>query len=87
MEADNQVFGTNEAEIKQKSLEAIRLLRQADQALDEICEFIADCTEYVWAWRSTNTRSSERAILEMPSGELTRKQDSCLSQLVRHTSE
>jgi len=47
VEADNQVFGANEAEIKQKSLEAIRLLRQADQALDKICKFIADCTEYV----------------------------------------
>jgi hypothetical protein len=47
VEADNQVFGANEAEIKQKSLEAIRLLRQADQALDENCKFIADCTAYV----------------------------------------
>ncbi len=37
MEADNQVFGANEAEIKQKSLEAIRLLRQANQAVDKIC--------------------------------------------------
>jgi hypothetical protein len=49
VEADNQVFCTNEAEIKQKSLEAIRLLRQADQALalDNICKFIADCKVYV----------------------------------------
>ncbi len=47
MEADNLVFGANEAEIKQKSLEAIRLLRQADQALEKIPEFIADCLEYV----------------------------------------
>ncbi len=45
VEAVNQVFGANGVEIKQKSLEAIRLLRQADQALDEIREFIADCTE------------------------------------------
>jgi hypothetical protein len=30
MEAVNQVFGANKVEIKQKSLEAIRLLRQAD---------------------------------------------------------
>jgi hypothetical protein len=47
VEAVNQVFGANEVEIRQKSLEALRLLRQADQALDKICKFIADCTEYV----------------------------------------
>jgi hypothetical protein len=33
VEAVNQVFGANEVEIKWKSLEALRLLRQADQAL------------------------------------------------------
>ncbi len=32
VEAVNQVFGANEVEFKQKSLEALRLLRQADQA-------------------------------------------------------
>jgi hypothetical protein len=47
VEAVNQVFGVNEVEIKQKYLEALRLLRQADQALDKICKFIADCTESV----------------------------------------
>jgi hypothetical protein len=47
LEAVNKVFGANKVEIKQKSLEALRLLRQADQALDEISKFIADCTEYV----------------------------------------
>ena len=47
VEADNQVFDGNDVEIKQKSLEAIRLLRQADQALDKICKFITVCTEYV----------------------------------------
>jgi hypothetical protein len=36
MEAVNQVFGANEVEIKQKSLEAFRLLMQADHALDKI---------------------------------------------------
>jgi hypothetical protein len=46
VEAGNQVFGANEVGIKQMSLEAIRLLRQPDQALDKIPEFIADCTEY-----------------------------------------
>jgi hypothetical protein len=47
VEAVNQVFGTNEVEIKQKSLESIGLLRQADQALDGIRKFTADCIEYV----------------------------------------
>jgi hypothetical protein len=47
VEAVNKVFGVNEVEIKWKSLEALRLLRKSDQALDEICKFIADCTEYV----------------------------------------
>ncbi len=47
MEAVNQVFGVNEVEVKQKSLEALRLLRQADHELDKICKYLADCTEYV----------------------------------------
>jgi hypothetical protein len=42
MKAVNQVFGANEVEIKWKSLEALRLLRQADQALDKIGKFFAD---------------------------------------------
>ncbi len=46
VEAVNQVFGANEVEIKQKSLEALRLLRQADYALDEICKYLTACTEY-----------------------------------------
>ncbi len=45
VEAIDQVFGANEVEIKQKSMEALRLFRQADQALDKIGEFIADFTE------------------------------------------
>ncbi len=47
MEAVNQVFGVNKVEIKQKSLEALRLLRQADHALHKIREYLADHTEYV----------------------------------------
>ncbi len=47
VEAINQVFGANGVEIKQKSLKALRLLRQADHALDKICEYLADRTEYV----------------------------------------
>jgi hypothetical protein len=46
VEAVNQVFGANRVEIKQKSLEALRLLRQADHALDKIRKYHADCTEY-----------------------------------------
>jgi hypothetical protein len=47
VEAGNQVFGANKVEIKQKSLEALRLLRQADHALDKIHEYLADHTEYM----------------------------------------
>jgi hypothetical protein len=47
VEAVNQAFGVNEVKIKRKFLEAIRLLRQADQALDKIHKFLADCTELV----------------------------------------
>ena len=47
VEAVNQVFGANKVEIKQKSLEALRLLRQTDHALDKICEYLPDCTEFV----------------------------------------
>jgi hypothetical protein len=46
VEAVNQVFGSNEVEIKWKSLEALRLLRQADQTLDKICKFLADCIDF-----------------------------------------
>ncbi len=51
MEAINQVFGAKEVEIKQKSLEALRLLRQADHALDKICKYLADHTEYMQTQR------------------------------------
>ncbi len=36
IEAVGQLFGANEVEIKQKTLEALKLLRQANHALDEI---------------------------------------------------
>ncbi len=45
VEAVNQVFGANKVEIKQKALEALRVLRQADHALDKICEYLAYRTE------------------------------------------
>jgi hypothetical protein len=47
VEAVNQVFRANEVEIKQKSLEDLRLLRQADHALDKICKYHTDRTEYM----------------------------------------
>jgi hypothetical protein len=47
MEAVNQVFRTNKVKIKQKTLEALRLLRQTDHAVDEILKYLTNCTEYV----------------------------------------
>ncbi len=47
MEAVDQLFGANEVEIKQKALEALRLLRQADQALNEVCKYFNDLTKDV----------------------------------------
>jgi hypothetical protein len=47
VEAVDQVFGGNEVEIKQKTLEALRLFRQADHALDKIYKYLADRTENV----------------------------------------
>ncbi len=47
MKSVNQAFGANKVEIKHKSLEAIRLLRQADCVLEEIHKCINDCTAYM----------------------------------------
>jgi hypothetical protein len=47
VEAVNQAFGANKVEIKHKSLEANRDLRQADGVLDEFCKYTDDCTAYV----------------------------------------
>jgi hypothetical protein len=47
VEAVNQLFGANKVEIKHKTLEALRPLRQADHALDKIFKYLADRTEYV----------------------------------------
>jgi hypothetical protein len=38
VEAINQLLGANKVEIKQKTLEALRLFRQADHALNEVCK-------------------------------------------------
>jgi hypothetical protein len=45
VEAVNQLFGAKEVEIKQKMLEALRLLRQADQALDKVHKYFDDNTK------------------------------------------
>jgi hypothetical protein len=47
VEAVNQLFGANKVEIKQKTLEALRLLRQADQALNEVHEYFDNLTKDV----------------------------------------
>ncbi len=47
MEAVNQLFGANEVEIKQKMLEALRLLRQADHAVNKVCEYFDNLTKDV----------------------------------------
>jgi hypothetical protein len=43
VEAVDQLFGANKVEIKQKMLEALRLLRllrQADHALNKVCKYL-----------------------------------------------
>ncbi len=47
MEAVDQLFGVNKVEIKQKTLEALRLLKRSDQALDEVCKYFYDLTKDV----------------------------------------
>jgi hypothetical protein len=47
MEAVDQSFGANKVEIKQNTLEALRLLRQADQALDEVRKYFNDLTKHM----------------------------------------
>ncbi len=56
VEAVDQLFGANKVEIKQKMLEALRLLRQADHALNKVREYFDNLTKDVWNWRSTNTK-------------------------------
>jgi hypothetical protein len=38
------LFGANKVEIKQKTLDALRLLRQADHALDKVSKYFNDLT-------------------------------------------
>jgi hypothetical protein len=47
VEAVNQLFGANKVDIKQKMLEALRLLRQADHALNKVCKYFNDLTKNV----------------------------------------
>jgi hypothetical protein len=46
-EAVNQLFEANKVEIKQKMLEALRLLMQADYALNVVCEYFDNLTKDV----------------------------------------
>jgi hypothetical protein len=43
----DQLFRVNKVEIKQKTLEALRLFRQADHALDKVHEYYNDLTKDV----------------------------------------
>jgi hypothetical protein len=45
VEAVNQLFGANKVKIKQKTLEALRLLSQADHALEEVCKYFDNLNE------------------------------------------
>ncbi len=45
VEAVDQLFGANKVKIKQKMLEALRLLRQANQALNEVREYFDNLTK------------------------------------------
>jgi hypothetical protein len=47
VEAVDQLFGANKGEIKQKTLEALGLLRQADHALDEVFKYFDNLTKDV----------------------------------------
>ncbi len=41
------MLGANKVEIKQKTLETLRLLRQAYQALDKVCKYFDNLTKEV----------------------------------------
>jgi hypothetical protein len=47
MEVVDQLFGVNKVDIKQKMLEALRLLKQADHALDVVCKYFDNLTKEV----------------------------------------
>jgi hypothetical protein len=47
MEAVFQLFGANKVEIKQKMLEALRLVRNADHALNKVCKYFDNLTQDV----------------------------------------
>jgi hypothetical protein len=46
-DAVNQLFRANEVQIKQKMLEALRLLRQADHAPNKVCKYFDNLTKDV----------------------------------------
>jgi hypothetical protein len=59
MEAVDQLFGVKKVEIKQKTLEALRLLRQADRACNKVCEYFDDLTK---CWRSSKSEVGYSAV-------------------------
>jgi hypothetical protein len=81
VEVVDQLFGTNEVEIKQKTLGALRLLRQADHALNEVVNTSTILPRTCEPEGPLVPRKSAKEKLEMSSDELTRKKDGCLSQL------
>ncbi len=89
MGAVDQLLGANKVEIKQKTLEALRLLRRADQALDEVCKYFDNLTKDVETSRSTNTNKERKGELEMSSGELTRTRwlSESIIRVVTHLSK
>jgi hypothetical protein len=47
VEGVNQLFRANKVEIQQKTLEAIRLIKQAYHALDKVCKYFDNLTQDV----------------------------------------
>jgi hypothetical protein len=66
VEAVDQVFGANKVEIKQKTLEALRLLRQADHPLDEIRKTLADRTENIRSAKQDDNYGASNIVLPYP---------------------
>jgi hypothetical protein len=81
VEALNQLFGANKVEIKQKRLKALRLLSKLIMHLTKLTNTLTIIPRMCEPKDPLLPRKSVKEKLEMSSGELTRKQDGCLSQL------
>jgi hypothetical protein len=71
--AVNQLFGANKVEIKLKMLEALRLLRQANHALDKVSNTLRILPKMCESEGPLIPRKSAKEKVEMSSGELIRK--------------